>query len=293
MTEVRSRGLVGLVLSFGMLACGPEGGSENRAPTESTHERLTPITATWTAEGPGPIIQGQVENLASNPAGFPTMNPNGNQVTGAIHAIVAHPTDPNRIVIGAVNGGIWTTDNALTNPPTWTPRTDLAASPSIGALAIDPTNPNVLLAGFGATSSFNRVAGTLAGLDSLRRLRPNVDEGCARFDDHTGRSKHLVARHSRRPHAGSRHFLARRHHSQHRRRAELDGSERSRLRDRLRHGQRSHERRSLLRGGRRTGHLPQRQRRARLGPRLRPDELPVAAPGRLRSTLSEHHRQLQ
>ena len=57
---------------------------------------LAVTDGTWVPQGPGPNRFGQVQNL----------NPN-NEVFGAIHAVVAHPSDANIMYIGAVNGGIW------------------------------------------------------------------------------------------------------------------------------------------------------------------------------------------
>ena len=120
---------------------------------------LTVTDGTWLAQGPGPNRLAQVQNL----------NPN-NEVSGAVHAVVAHPTDPNVMYVGAVNGGIWRTTNATAASPTWTPLSDFEASLSIAALEMDPGNTQVLLAGFGRFSSFGgdppfQVAGgNLSGL---------------------------------------------------------------------------------------------------------------------------------
>lgn len=62
-------------------------------------------------------------------------------VTGAYD-----PNDPNIIYIGAANGGIWKSTNGGMN---WTPLTDDQPSMSSGALAIDPTNTNIIYAGTG------------------------------------------------------------------------------------------------------------------------------------------------
>jgi hypothetical protein len=98
---------------------------------------------TWVAQGPTSNRFAQVQNL----------NPN-NEVQGAVHAVVAHPTDANIMYVGAVNGGIWRTNNATAASPTWTPLTDFEQSLSIAALEMDPGNTQVLLAGFGRFSSF-------------------------------------------------------------------------------------------------------------------------------------------
>ncbi|NIR30257.1 MAG: RTX toxin [Gammaproteobacteria bacterium] len=104
-------------------------------------------------------MNGQVQNLMPN-----------NEVAGAIHAVVAHPTDPDILYVGAANGGVWRTTNATAINPTWTPLTDFEQSLSIGALEMDPGDPMVLLAGIGRFSSFGgdppfRIAGgDLSGL---------------------------------------------------------------------------------------------------------------------------------
>ena len=98
----------------------------------------------WVARGPAPAVFGAVSL------------PSDDEVTGAIHAIAAHPSDPNIIFIGAVNGGIWRTGDGLAARPTWTPLTDQLPSQSIGAIAFDPTDSTsrTLLAGTGRWSSF-------------------------------------------------------------------------------------------------------------------------------------------
>jgi photosystem II stability/assembly factor-like uncharacterized protein len=120
-------------------------------------ESLEPRTllAAWAPQGPAPAIDGQVRNVLPD-----------NQVSGAIHAVVAHPTDSNVMYLGAVNGGIWKTTDAQADEPTWTPLTDDFPSLSIGALEFDPTDASrqTLVAGVGHFSSFGRTGGTLSGL---------------------------------------------------------------------------------------------------------------------------------
>lgn len=146
-------------------ACGPTPDHRDGEQVASGTEPLNGALGAFTPEGPGPISNGQVENLTSNPAGFPGPGIIGNEVAGAVQAVVAHPTDANRLVIGAANGGIWTTDDALTNPPTWTPRGDQLSSLSVAAIAMDTTSPDVLVAGFGQVSNFSASpVGPLSGL---------------------------------------------------------------------------------------------------------------------------------
>jgi photosystem II stability/assembly factor-like uncharacterized protein len=112
-------------------------------------------TAAWTPQGPGPATDGQAENVVPN-----------NEVVGAIHTVLAHPTDPKILYIGAVNGGVWRTKNAQSQNPNWKPLTDAMATSSIGALERDPTDPtaSTLWAGVGKFSSFGRLGGNRVGL---------------------------------------------------------------------------------------------------------------------------------
>lgn len=108
----------------------------------------------WVPNGPGPNTQGQVENITNR------------EVVGAVNAVTPHPTDANILYVGAVNGGIWRTGNAMAVSPNWTQQTDFAQSLSIGALEFDPTDASnqTLVAGIGRFSSFLRAGGALTGL---------------------------------------------------------------------------------------------------------------------------------
>ncbi len=110
----------------------------------------------WNSAGPGVITNGQVEGITAQ----------NNPVSGAVHTVVAHPTNPDIIWIGATNGGIWKTTNATAATPVWTPLTDQTTSLSTGALVLDPTDPtnNTLVAGIGRYSSFGQDGGARTGL---------------------------------------------------------------------------------------------------------------------------------
>jgi len=111
----------------------------------------------WVAQGPSPTTGGQVEGMSAQ----------SNPVIGAIHTLAVHPTNPDVIWIGSVNGGIWKTTNATSGGgPTWTPLTDFQSSLSIGALALDPTDAtnNTLVAGIGRFSSLSSIGGARTGL---------------------------------------------------------------------------------------------------------------------------------
>jgi Ca2+-binding RTX toxin-like protein/methionine-rich copper-binding protein CopC len=109
----------------------------------------TPVT--WVGQGPAATENGQLE---------PNTSPN-RRVTGAIHTVLAHPTNPDILYIGAVNGGIWKTTNATATIPTWTPQTDFNSSLSLGAMAFDPTDAtnSTLVAGASRYSSFASIGG--------------------------------------------------------------------------------------------------------------------------------------
>lgn len=108
------------------------------------------VDATWESQGPGPITNGQVDNVT--PA---------NDVAGAIHTVLAHPGDANTLWVGTTNGGIWRTNNATAANPHWVPLTDQMPGLSIGALEFDPTvaTNTVLVAGLARYSSFGGTGG--------------------------------------------------------------------------------------------------------------------------------------
>lgn len=112
------------------------------------------IGGTWQDLGPAPSYRGQVENITNR------------EVTGAVNQVLTHPTNPDVIYVGAVNGGVWRTTNATAASPIWTRLTDALRSPSIGALEFDPTDPNrqTLIAGIARTSSYLRLGGAQIGL---------------------------------------------------------------------------------------------------------------------------------
>ena len=73
-------------------------------------------------------------------------------VGGRISAIDAVASDPNRIVVGVATGGIWISDNGGV---TWEPVFDNEAVASIGALAINQSNPDIIWVGTGESNVRN------------------------------------------------------------------------------------------------------------------------------------------
>ena len=66
--------------------------------------------------------------------------------SGRVIAFAVDPTDSTRYFVAAASGGVWKTSNAGT---TWTPVFDNEGSYSIGAILIDPKNPNTVWVGTG------------------------------------------------------------------------------------------------------------------------------------------------
>jgi hypothetical protein len=131
-----------------------EAEEEAAAPTPESPRTAEAFAGSWRAIGPAPKREG-----------FPP-DPPIREMVGAIHAIAPHATDANVLYIGAVNGGIWKTTNALANRPTWVQLTDNQASLSIGAMDLDPldTTGQTLVVGMGRFSSFGRRGGPRSGL---------------------------------------------------------------------------------------------------------------------------------
>ncbi len=65
---------------------------------------------------------------------------------GRTTSIAGAPGRPNLFYIGVVNGGVWKSDDA---GRTWSPVFDSQPTGSIGALAVAPSDPNVVYAGSG------------------------------------------------------------------------------------------------------------------------------------------------
>lgn len=113
--------------------------------------------ATWVNLGPR-------SNLTSG--SFPDID------SGRLVAILTHPTDPNTVYVVPAGSGVFKCVNADLNAAgawTWTSMTDaLPASSgsgnvSVGALAMDPSNPNTLFIGLGDLDAIRTVSPGAAG----------------------------------------------------------------------------------------------------------------------------------
>jgi photosystem II stability/assembly factor-like uncharacterized protein len=83
-------------------------------------------------------------------------------VGGRIRAIVFDPRNSNRFFIGSATGGMWLSTNA---GQTFTPVADFSGNLAIGALTIDPVNPDVLYAGTGESFAGFAGIGVLKSVD--------------------------------------------------------------------------------------------------------------------------------
>jgi photosystem II stability/assembly factor-like uncharacterized protein len=75
--------------------------------------------------------------------------------SGRVSDFAVTPGKRHRYFVAAASGGVWKTDNAGT---TWTPVFDDQGSYSIGCLAMDPSNPNVVWVGTGENNSQRSVS---------------------------------------------------------------------------------------------------------------------------------------
>jgi len=101
--------------------------------------RMATAQSPWTEQGPGPILPDTAYGQAS----------------GAINAVAVDPSNPARIFVATVNGGVWRTTNALAASPSWMPLTDHLPTLAISSIAFSPLDPsgNTVFAGFGDFSA--------------------------------------------------------------------------------------------------------------------------------------------
>ena len=118
----------------------------------------------WRSIGPAGVTSGGVTNIEDG------------EVVGAINTLAAHPDDADELFIGAVNGGVWRTQNATAiddgGNVTWENVSSGFPTLAIGALAYDLDDASNLFVGFGRYSSFNR-----RGLPTLPGVYMSSNDG--------------------------------------------------------------------------------------------------------------------
>ncbi len=93
-----------------------------------THEYLGPR---WEELGPAPL---------------------SGSYSGRVSAIACSPSDPDRVFVAGADGGVWRTSDGGTS---WQALTDALPTTAVGALAIDPADPNAIFAGSGEANFAN------------------------------------------------------------------------------------------------------------------------------------------
>jgi photosystem II stability/assembly factor-like uncharacterized protein len=74
---------------------------------------------------------------------------------GRSNAVTGVPGQPSTFYFGSVGGGVWKSENS---GRTWTPIFDSQPVPSIGAIAVAPSNPNVLYVGTGESDMRSQIS---------------------------------------------------------------------------------------------------------------------------------------
>ncbi|MBX9623380.1 MAG: FG-GAP-like repeat-containing protein [Gemmataceae bacterium] len=125
-------------------------GASRRLWLEGLEAREVPaITVTGTPtvwQSPGPVA-------LDNPTGNIILGPSDsgrNLQVGAVESIGLDPFVPNRAVVGAVNGGLWVTDDISAPTPAYTPVGDKLPSLAIASVAFSPVVQNLVFAGTGS-----------------------------------------------------------------------------------------------------------------------------------------------
>ncbi|MCB9846056.1 MAG: hypothetical protein H6811_08735 [Phycisphaeraceae bacterium] len=105
-------------------------------PARHVHDVLAQVRARESELGP--------RDLPGGISSWQSIGP-GN-VGGRTRAIVFNPQDPDIVYAAGVDGGVWKSINGGEH---WFPTDDFMANLAVCALAIDPTNPDVIYAGTG------------------------------------------------------------------------------------------------------------------------------------------------
>jgi hypothetical protein len=133
------------------------------------------------AQSPTPSAQSPTPSAQYDQLTYRYIGPVGNRVS----AVTGVPGDANVYFIGAASGGIFRTTDAGAS---WDPVFDDQPVASIGALAVDPVNTNVIWAGTGETFIRSNV---LTG-NGIYTSVDNGDSWQHMGLDHTGRIGGIV-----------------------------------------------------------------------------------------------------
>ena len=116
------------------------------------------------------------------PATIPAPGPAGYEGLGRLNVVAWHPSDPNKLYVGAPSGGFWMSSDGGN---TWTTSTDTMPTLGVSAIVVDFSNPNHILIGTG-----DRDAGDAPGLGVFK----STDGGLTWAPSSGGMGNRTVAR---------------------------------------------------------------------------------------------------
>lgn len=150
-------------------------------------EQLGPPTSTgpqWRSLGPWTIPNGQ------------TYGSSRVNVSGRVSTIAVDPSNPAHVLAGAAHGGVW---ESRDRGASWAPRTDYAATLTVGAIAFDSSNPLRVYVGLGEGNWWAYLgAGVLRSTDggttwATRCTTPFVGQGFHDLIVDPANGRHLIA----------------------------------------------------------------------------------------------------
>ncbi len=101
--------------------------------------------------GDGVLEPSRATSIGPQPLDWGNIDLNFGQVGGRVNVLLTHPSNPSVAWFGSDGGGVWKTSNCCGTETVWQPKTESAhlSNISIGALTMDPNNPDVIYAGTG------------------------------------------------------------------------------------------------------------------------------------------------
>ena len=120
--------------------------------------------------------------LSLGPSDIPQPGPAGYLGLGRLNVIAFHPTNQDKLFVGAPSGGFWLTND---NGSTWTTTTDQMPTIGISAIIVDYVNPQIIYIGTG-----DRDHGDAPGLGVFK----SIDGGLTWTESKTGMNNVTVCK---------------------------------------------------------------------------------------------------
>lgn len=141
-----------------------------RACTVSTRPALTLLASALILVGAGTAREAAAQAPDASFVSALRWRSIGPYRSGNVSAVAGIPGDPTTYYAGMPEGGVWKTTDAGV---VWTPIFDETGVPSVGAIAVSPSNPNVIYVGTGDPSgwSFTPGKGVYKSTDAGRTWR--------------------------------------------------------------------------------------------------------------------------